>query len=94
MHSHSFTHSLLFAHLLLFCFFSVCPLFVLSKISVAAGIPDFRSKESGLFARIHEEYGMDEPMDIFDIFYFEDDPKPFFQVAKVEKVIVIKKILY
>lgn len=46
-------------------------------ISVAAGIPDFRSK-GGLYESIKKEYHMDRPECVFDINYFRDvSPIPF-----------------
>ena len=36
-------------------------------ISVAAGIPDFRSPETGLYHTISKEFGIRSPEDIFDI---------------------------
>nr|CDS30116.1 chromatin regulatory protein sir2 [Hymenolepis microstoma] len=50
-------------------------------ISTAAGIPDFRSPKTGLYSNL-DEYGLDDPMDVFDLNFFEDNPEPFFKVAK------------
>lgn len=60
----------------------------------AAGIPDFRSPGTGLYSNL-DEYGLDDPMDVFDLeffevglylslikFCFQDNPAPFFKVAK------------
>jgi len=38
-------------------------------ISVAAGIPDFRSPDTGLYANL-KEYDLPSPEAIFDIGYF------------------------
>lgn len=50
-------------------------------ISVSAGIPDFRSPSSGLYDHISEMYPeLTNPTDVFNIDYFNRDPKPFFKV--------------
>eukprot|EP01031_Cornospumella_fuschlensis_P032343 gene32343-39113_t len=49
-------------------------------ISVAAGIPDFRSPGTGLYWQLRDVLAC--PEDIFTLDCFEDDPKPFFQLAK------------
>lgn len=52
-------------------------------ISVSCGIPDFRS-ENGLYARIAQHYpDLDDPQLMFDKEYFQHDPRPFFDLAKV-----------
>eukprot|EP01039_Chlorochromonas_danica_P008613 gene8613-9492_t len=50
-------------------------------VSVAAGIPDFRSPQSGLYAQV-KQMGLPCPEDIFSIDYLVDDPQPFFTLAK------------
>ncbi|GAM24735.1 hypothetical protein SAMD00019534_079100 [Acytostelium subglobosum LB1] len=50
-------------------------------ISVAAGIPDFRSPTSGLYYNL-EKYNLPYKTAIFDIEYFAENPKPFFLIAK------------
>ncbi|KAM7538478.1 hypothetical protein Aperf_G00000063040 [Anoplocephala perfoliata] len=50
-------------------------------ISTSAGIPDFRSKDTGIYDNL-DEYDLPDPMAVFTIEYFEINPKPFFQVAK------------
>lgn len=42
-------------------------------ISTSLGIPDFRSKGSGLYARL-EGLGLSDPQEVFDIQVFNDDP--------------------
>jgi len=42
-------------------------------ISVAAGIPDFRSPDTGLYANL-KEYDLPSPEAIFDIGYFQKKP--------------------
>mmetsp|Transcript_5177 Transcript_5177/g.7296 ORF Transcript_5177/g.7296 Transcript_5177/m.7296 type:complete len:622 (+) Transcript_5177:52-1917(+) len=52
-------------------------------MSVSCGIPDFRSKDSGLYNTLDaEELGLSCPEDLFDYEVFQEDPKPFFQFAK------------
>lgn len=50
-------------------------------ISVAAGIPDFRTKGTGLYDNL-EEYGLERPESIFDIEFFRENPKPFIHLSK------------
>lgn len=50
-------------------------------ISTSLGIPDFRSKEHGLYAKL-EHLGLDDPQQVFDIEVFREDPTIFFGVAK------------
>jgi len=50
-------------------------------ISTSAGIPDFRSPGSGLYDNL-EKYDLPHPSAVFDIRYFEENPKPFFVLAK------------
>ena len=50
--------------------------------SVSCGIPDFRSKD-GIYARLKLDFpDLLDPQSIFDIFYFESDPRPFFKFAR------------
>ncbi|MFH4978889.1 hypothetical protein AB6A40_005598 [Gnathostoma spinigerum] len=52
-------------------------------ISVSCGIPDFRSRD-GIYARLRVEYpDLPEPSSMFDINYFNQNPRPFFEFAKV-----------
>lgn len=50
-------------------------------ISTAAGIPDFRSPETGLYANL-EKYDLPYPEAIFDMDYFIDEPEAFYTLAK------------
>lgn len=50
-------------------------------VSTSAGIPDFRSPKTGLYANL-ARLGLDRPEDVFDIRYFRSDPKPFYALAK------------
>lgn len=43
------------------------------QISTSLGIPDFRSKGSGLYSRL-EGLGLSDPQEVFDIDVFNDDP--------------------
>lgn len=50
-------------------------------ISTSLGIPDFRSKDTGLYAQL-EHLGLSDPQEVFDIHVFREDPRIFFSVAK------------
>jgi NAD+-dependent protein deacetylase sirtuin 2 len=50
-------------------------------ISVAAGIPDFRTKGTGLYDNL-DKYKLPYAEAIFDISYFKQNPKPFCVLAK------------
>lgn len=50
-------------------------------ISTSAGIPDFRSPDTGLFSQL-EKYNLPYPEAIFDIGFFQKNPKPFFHLAR------------
>ena len=49
-------------------------------ISVAAGIPDFRSPGSGLYDNL-KEYDLPTPESIFDIDFFKEKPEAFYRLA-------------
>jgi len=50
-------------------------------ISVSAGIPDFRTPVTGLYAQL-QKYNLPYPESIFDLNYFLSNPHPFFDLAK------------
>ncbi|EDO31684.1 predicted protein, partial [Nematostella vectensis] len=51
-------------------------------VSVSCGIPDFRSRD-GIYAKLSVEYpDLPDPQAMFDITYFNQNPKPFFKFAK------------
>ncbi|EAW10641.1 putative histone deacetylase SIR2 [Aspergillus clavatus NRRL 1] len=50
-------------------------------ISTSLGIPDFRSKDTGLYSQL-EHLGLSDPQEVFDIHIFREDPSIFFSVAK------------
>ncbi|KAL2837908.1 hypothetical protein BJY01DRAFT_237669 [Aspergillus pseudoustus] len=50
-------------------------------ISTSLGIPDFRSKDTGLYSQL-EHLGLSDPQEVFDIHIFRDDPSIFYSIAK------------
>ena len=50
-------------------------------ISTSLGIPDFRSKHTGLYSQL-EHLGLTDPQEVFDISLFREDPTIFYSVAK------------
>lgn len=50
-------------------------------ISTSLGIPDFRSKGTGLYAKL-EHLGLSDPQEVFDISLFREDPSYFYSVAR------------
>ena len=51
-------------------------------ISVAAGIPDFRSPGTGLYYNL-EKYNLPTPESMFDIDYFREHPECFYSFVLV-----------
>lgn len=51
-------------------------------ISVSAGIPDFRTPGTGLYDNV-QKYNFDDPQDLFTLSVFRENPRPFYEVAKV-----------
>ncbi|KAH6900720.1 DHS-like NAD/FAD-binding domain-containing protein [Thelonectria olida] len=50
-------------------------------ISTSLGIPDFRSKGTGLYSKLGN-LGLNDPQEVFDIDVFKQDPTIFYSVAK------------
>lgn len=50
-------------------------------MSTAAGIPDFRSPDSGIYANL-QKYNLPHPEDVFKIDYFKNNPAPFYDLSK------------
>lgn len=50
-------------------------------ISVAAGIPDFRSPNTGIYAQL-EKYNLDDPTDAFSIDLLREHPHIFYSIAQ------------
>lgn len=50
-------------------------------MSTSAGIPDFRSPDTGLYANL-ARLQLDRPEDVFDIRFFRSNPHPFYALAK------------
>ena len=51
-------------------------------ISTTAGIPDFRSSQSGLFKTLQEKYKLKTPEQFFEIDFFREKPELFYEFAK------------
>jgi NAD-dependent SIR2 family protein deacetylase len=56
-------------------------IFTGAGISTSCGIPDFRS-DDGLYSYAKEKYMVPYPEALFDIDYFENDPRPFFSLSR------------
>lgn len=52
-----------------------------AQISTSLGIPDFRSKDTGLYSKL-AHLGLSDPQEVFDIHVFQEDPSIFFSIAK------------
>jgi len=50
-------------------------------ISTSLGIPDFRSKDIGLYSKL-AHLGLNDPQEVFDIRIFKEDPSIFYSVAR------------
>ncbi|KAI0248635.1 DHS-like NAD/FAD-binding domain-containing protein [Lactifluus subvellereus] len=50
-------------------------------VSTSAGIPDFRSPETGLYANL-ARLNLPYPEAVFDIRFFQKNPRPFYTLAK------------
>jgi NAD-dependent SIR2 family protein deacetylase len=49
-------------------------------VSVAAGIPDFRTPGTGLYDNL-EKYNLPHPTAVFDVDFYQDNPQPFVTLA-------------
>ena len=53
-------------------------------ISVSSGVPDFRSKDTGLYNTLNcAEFGIPSAELLFDLEFFKIDPEPFYKFAKM-----------
>lgn len=50
-------------------------------MSTSAGIPDFRSPESGIYANL-DKFNLQNPEDVFKISYFKNNPTPFYELSR------------
>ena len=51
-------------------------------ISTTAGIPDFRSSDSGLFKTLQDKYKLSTPEQFFELEFFKEKPELFYEFAK------------
>lgn len=58
-----------------------CVVMLGAGASTSAGLPDFRSKGSGLYENL-EQFDLPSPESIFDIEYFRSHPEPFYELSK------------
>ena len=49
-------------------------------ISVSAGIPDFRSPKTGIYANL-ADFNLPRPEALFDLSYFIDQPEAFYRFS-------------
>ncbi|KAI9618514.1 hypothetical protein H4Q26_012335 [Puccinia striiformis f. sp. tritici PST-130] len=54
---------------------------IVTRDSLACGIPDFRS-ENGLYSQLEDYEGLDDPHDMFDLPFFKSNPAPFYKFLK------------
>ncbi|KAE8145389.1 DHS-like NAD/FAD-binding domain-containing protein [Aspergillus avenaceus] len=50
-------------------------------ISTSAGIPDFRSPDTGIYANL-AHLDLPDPESVFDINFFRENPRPFYALAR------------
>lgn len=55
--------------------------FRMSKLTSSIKVPDFRSKESGIYHNL-QKFDVSDPTDVFDLVFFRKNPKPFYQLIK------------
>lgn len=60
---------------------SICENFEKIWLLLAAGIPDFRSPNTGLYHNL-QKYNLPYPTAVFEIGYFRQNPQPFFELSK------------
>ncbi|KAJ4302509.1 Sir2 histone deacetylase Hst2 [Collariella sp. IMI 366227] len=60
-------------------------------ISTAAGIPDFRSPETGLYANL-AALDLPEPEAVFDLTFFRTNPRPFYALEKLLHMLFTQNI--
>ncbi|EDV23909.1 uncharacterized protein TRIADDRAFT_26603 [Trichoplax adhaerens] len=51
-------------------------------LSTAAGIPDFRSPDIGLFTKVMQKYQVTSPELVFSIDYFHENPSVFYEMSR------------
>ena len=60
-------------------------------VSVSAGIPDFRTPGTGLYDNL-QQYGLPYAEAIFDLSFFQSNPKPFHRLCKEVRHNPVKRL--
>jgi len=59
---------------------------------LAAGIPDFRTPETGIYNIIRDKYKFEKPILVFEVNNFRNNPRPFYALFKETVLDPVHKI--